>query len=153
MHKNQPSNTWVEVEHNVACFHGSPCNLVKLLLFQIYDDGEVQSDSHVNVLTLPHVLDLPVSSPDPAMTSDDPELTSDDCCEVYVVKFACGSRHSVAVTSDGRAYSWGWNDHGQLGHGDLVSRDHPTVIQFFVEQNLRVLDVFAGYWNSVFATS
>ena len=73
--------------------------------------------------------------------------------EVSVVKLTSGSRHSVAVTSDGLAYSWGCNDYGQLGHGDLVSRDSPTVVEWFVERRLRVVDVFAGVWNSVFVTS
>jgi len=80
------------------------------------------------------------------MTSDDLDLTSDD---VYIVKLAAGSRHSIALTNDGHAYSWGCNDYGQLGHGDLVSRDSPTLIGCFVEN---VLDVFAGYWNTVFVT-
>jgi len=26
-------------------------------------------------------------------------------------------------------------------------------VQFFVEQNLSVVDVFAGFWNSVFVTA
>ena len=65
---------------------------------------------------------------------------------------ACGSRHSLAITGDGHAYSWGCNNYGQLGHGDLISLNCPTVIGCFVEQNVRVVDVFAGFWNSVFVT-
>ena len=95
----------------------------------------------INVLTLPHVLDLPPI---------DLEMTSDDSS--YIIKLAAGSRHSLALTSDGRAYSWGCNDYGQLGHADLIPRSSPTVIQYFVEQNARVVDVFAGYWNTVFVT-
>ena len=106
------------------------------------DDNSDNEPQQVNVLTLPHVIDLPLTSRDLAVTSDD----------VHVLKLACGSRHSVAVTSDGCAYGWGCNDYGQLGHGDLVSRDCPTVVRCFLEQNLRVVDVFAGYWNSVFVT-
>ena len=98
---------------------------------------------------MPHVLDLPFTSPDLSLTSDDLAVTSSD---VYIVKLSCGSRHSLAVTSDGCAYSWGFNNYGQLGHGDLVSRDCPTVIEYFVERNLQVVDVFGGYWNSVFVT-
>lgn len=101
------------------------------------------------MLTLPHVIDLPLRSCDLALTSDDLQSTSSD---VYVMKIACGSRHSVAVTSDGCAYTWGFNGYGQLGHGDLVSRDWPTVVEYFVEHNLTVVDVFAGYWNTVFVT-
>ena len=118
-------------------------------VLQINEETNIESSSHINVLTLPHVLDLPLTSDDPVVTSNDLAVTSG---EVYVVKLACGSRHSVAVTSDGHAYSWGCNDYGQLGHSDLVSRDSPTVIGWFIEQNLTVVDVYAGYWNSVFVT-
>ena len=116
---------------------------------QMHEDTDTESSSHINLLTLPHVLDLPLTSSDPVMTSDDLAVTPG---EVYVLKLACGSRHSVAVTSDGHAYSWGCNDYGQLGHGDLVSRDSPALIGWFIEQNLTVVDVYAGYWNTVFLT-
>lgn len=92
-----------------------------------------------SVLTLPHVLDLPLT-PVTSWTVD-----------VYISQISAGSRHSVAVACDGRAYSWGCNDYGQLGHGDLVSRRCPTVIGWFVEQQLTVEQVFGGYWNTVFA--
>jgi len=123
------------------------CHCVTLQTNEDSDSGS-ETDSDVSVLTLPHVLDLPFTSRDPASTNDDVTLRSRD-----VVKMACGSRHSVAVTSDGCVYSWGSNDYGQLGHGDLVSRDCPTVIECFIADNVRVVDVFAGYWNSVFATA
>ena len=35
----------------------------------------------------------------------------------------------VAIGADGRAWSWGRNEHGQLGHGDQVNRQVPTVIE------------------------
>ena len=34
------------------------------------------------------------------------------------VGVACGARHSLAVTSDGRAFLWGWSLHGQAGAAD-----------------------------------
>ncbi|KAE9047077.1 hypothetical protein PR002_g1248 [Phytophthora rubi] len=34
-----------------------------------------------------------------------------------VVEVACGLRHALALTEDGMVFSWGFNDHGQLGHG------------------------------------
>jgi len=33
------------------------------------------------------------------------------------VKVVCGSTHSLVLTSEGKIYSWGSNDKGQLGHG------------------------------------
>jgi len=34
-----------------------------------------------------------------------------------VVNVAAGGSHSVAATSDGSVWTWGLNDHGQLGNG------------------------------------
>ncbi|CDW78489.1 UNKNOWN [Stylonychia lemnae] len=38
-----------------------------------------------------------------------------------ITAISCGSFHSIAVTIEGYAYSWGRNDQGQLGQGDHVS--------------------------------
>ena len=54
-------------------------------------------------------------------------------------------RHSVAVTEEGVALTWGWNGYGQLGHGDTVGRDRPTVVDHFLRNNLTVVDVFASH--------
>ena len=34
-----------------------------------------------------------------------------------IVDVACGGHHAVAVSATGRAYTWGRNNHGQLGGG------------------------------------
>ncbi|KAK1931571.1 Ultraviolet-B receptor UVR8 [Phytophthora citrophthora] len=44
---------------------------------------------------------------------------------VPIVEVACGFRHALVLTEDGMVFSWGFNDHGQLGHGSaetLASR-------------------------------
>ncbi|CAN0907212.1 E3 ubiquitin-protein ligase HERC2 [Linum grandiflorum] len=54
-----------------------------------------------------------------------------------VVKVACGNEHVVALVSAGEThkggdlvcYSWGNNNHGQLGLGDRKSRVGPEVVQ------------------------
>jgi alpha-tubulin suppressor-like RCC1 family protein len=38
---------------------------------------------------------------------------------------ACGAEHSVCVAACGCAFAWGWNEHGNLGLGDRVSREVP----------------------------
>lgn len=35
----------------------------------------------------------------------------------HVLQLACGLQHALALTDDGMVFSWGFNDHGQLGHG------------------------------------
>ncbi|KAG1699277.1 hypothetical protein DVH05_014194 [Phytophthora capsici] len=44
---------------------------------------------------------------------------------VPIMEVACGLRHALVLTEDGMVFSWGFNDHGQLGHGStetLASR-------------------------------
>jgi alpha-tubulin suppressor-like RCC1 family protein len=37
-----------------------------------------------------------------------------------VVQVACGLEHSIAITSEGKMYSWGSNVVGQLGMHDMI---------------------------------
>lgn len=60
-----------------------------------------------------------------------------------VVKVSCGNEHVVALVSatesyngeDLVCYSWGHNNHGQLGVGDRESRLHPEVVKTFDEES------------------
>lgn len=49
---------------------------------------------------------------------------------------ACGYNHSILISSQGKAYSFGDNTFGQLGLGDIKSRSKPTPVEnqneFFV---------------------
>ncbi|KAM7396509.1 hypothetical protein PAMP_019544 [Pampus punctatissimus] len=60
---------------------------------------------------------------------------------------SCGSRHTAAVTTTGDLYTWGWGDYGQLGHQTLSS-DEPRRVEFFREQQMCVVDVVCGAWNT-----
>eukprot|EP00058_Branchiostoma_floridae_P028484 XP_002613975.1 hypothetical protein BRAFLDRAFT_67459 [Branchiostoma floridae] len=46
------------------------------------------------------------------------------------------SVHSILITEDGKAMSWGRNDKGQLGHGDTKRVDVPTVIESLAGFNI-----------------
>jgi alpha-tubulin suppressor-like RCC1 family protein len=48
--------------------------------------------------------------------------------EVLVRSVAAGS-HSLALGWDGRVYSWGKNENGQLGHGDTLDRLSPVLVE------------------------
>ncbi len=41
---------------------------------------------------------------------------------------AAGMHYSLALSATGKVYAWGWNGFGQLGLGDLKSRNAPTLI-------------------------
>ncbi|KNA24437.1 hypothetical protein SOVF_015840 [Spinacia oleracea] len=78
-----------------------------------------------------------------------------------VVKVACGNEHVVALVSAGEkhtgddlvCYTWGNNNHGQLGLGDTVSRSHPqAVAQFGKGSAWRAYDVACGSFHTVVLT-
>ena len=52
-------------------------------------------------------------------TSDASEpISLDALAEVSITAIAVGTDHSLALSKDGAIYSWGRNNHGQLGHAD-----------------------------------
>ncbi|KAL2896457.1 Ultraviolet-B receptor UVR8 [Bienertia sinuspersici] len=45
-----------------------------------------------------------------------------------IVQMSCGGTHSVALTRDGRIFSFGRGDHGRLGIGRKVTTGHPMEV-------------------------
>jgi alpha-tubulin suppressor-like RCC1 family protein len=62
-----------------------------------------------------------------------------------VAKVAAGGMHSVAKTSSGKVFTWGWNAFGQLGDGTKADRPIPKLVM----PELTVADVSAGYVHSL----
>lgn len=72
--------------------------------------------------------------------------------KVQVVQVACGSNHTLALTSGGELYSWGLNSLGQLGlsHRDSP-QNTPTLIKCLV--GVPVIYIAAGGQHSAAVTS
>ncbi|CAN7059601.1 unnamed protein product [Brassica oleracea var. botrytis] len=47
---------------------------------------------------------------------------------VNVLQIAAGAEHSAAVTESGEVQTWGWGEHGQLGHGDTNDQTNPQLV-------------------------
>lgn len=60
------------------------------------------------------------------------------------------SAHSVIVTEDGKALSWGRNEKGQLGQGDQERRDTPTEIDGIKDFN--IVNVSCGRHHTLLLT-
>jgi alpha-tubulin suppressor-like RCC1 family protein len=45
-----------------------------------------------------------------------------------IVSISLGHSHSIAITSEGRLFTWGWNQYGQVGDGTTTDRYTPTEI-------------------------
>ncbi|XP_022651098.1 X-linked retinitis pigmentosa GTPase regulator-like isoform X2 [Varroa destructor] len=66
-----------------------------------------------------------------------------------VTSVACGGSHTVALTSDGRAYSFGDGSHGQLGLGSRITHaGRPHLVQ--VPTGVRMARVSAGQNHTAF---
>lgn len=51
-----------------------------------------------------------------------------------VKKVSAGKNHVIAIDSDGKVYSWGSNEYGQLGIGSFENKVSPTKIRTFDEK-------------------
>ncbi|KDO29266.1 hypothetical protein SPRG_19926 [Saprolegnia parasitica CBS 223.65] len=72
---------------------------------------------------------------------------------ISMVAAANGCEHMIAVAVDGSAYSWGYNDRGQLGLGSTISKSHtPKLIESLHEKYL-IVSAGVSYHHSAVVTS
>nr|XP_023021233.1 uncharacterized protein LOC111509680 isoform X1 [Leptinotarsa decemlineata] len=79
-------------------------------------------------------------SPYPQILSSIPHLK--------IIDLSAGQYHSVALTSSGKVYTWGWGIHGQLGHGNCDNEFFPKLLQF----DHPVKQVAAGHAHTLILT-
>lgn len=51
------------------------------------------------------------------------------------MRISCGENFSAALSKDGKLYTWGYGDEGQLGHGMRKDVRAPKLVDF--EENIR----------------
>lgn len=66
---------------------------------------------------------------------------------VALAHISGGYYHSAAVTDEGRVYTWGWGEHGQLGHGTLDSELTPRRVGALA--NVDMVGVECGGFHSM----
>lgn len=64
---------------------------------------------------------------------------------------ACGGFHTAVITDEGRMYTFGGGEHGQLGHGDRVNKVKPAIVQSL--DGIHVSQITCGWSHSVALTS
>ncbi|XP_054162770.1 uncharacterized protein LOC128960654 [Oppia nitens] len=74
-------------------------------------------------------------------------LIIDELVNKDIVKIECGQYHSLAITSNGKLWAWGWNIHGQLGLGHICHVYTPKVVQFF--HNIQIIQAFGGFSHTI----
>lgn len=85
-------------------------------------------------------------------TSDQDEPTYVDALRgVGVQQIACGSGHTVVLTTEGEVYTWGRGDDGRLGHGDNGWKYVPRITQSLAGHT--VVQVTCGSYHTAAVTS
>nr|XP_009404858.1 PREDICTED: ultraviolet-B receptor UVR8 [Musa acuminata subsp. malaccensis] len=74
------------------------------------------------------------------------EALKDSC----ISQISGGWRHTMALTSDGRLYGWGWNKFGQLGVGD--NDDHCSPVQVKLPEEQKVKQISCGWRHTLALT-
>ncbi|XP_026277054.2 E3 ubiquitin-protein ligase HERC2 [Frankliniella occidentalis] len=72
----------------------------------------------------------------------------------YVVRKVAvhsGGKHAMALTQDGKVFSWGQGEDGELGHGTRATLDRPRLIEAF--RSKRIRDIACGSAHSAAITS
>ena len=46
-----------------------------------------------------------------------------------ISQIAAGNAHALAMTDDGTVYTWGWNQHGQLGNNSTINSSLPVIVK------------------------
>nr|KAF6428370.1 RCC1 and BTB domain containing protein 2 [Rousettus aegyptiacus] len=65
-----------------------------------------------------------------------------------VIEVACGSYHSLVLTSDGEVFAWGYNNSGQIGSGSTANQPIPRRVTACL-QNKVVVNIACGQMCSV----
>ncbi|WP_367379023.1 InlB B-repeat-containing protein [Bifidobacterium sp. A11] len=83
----------------------------------------------------------PAPVPDPANTSRTFKAS----------QISAGANHALAISQDGAAWAWGYNDHGQLGDGTTTSRPSPRQVPSPTgsSQGLQAARISAGVHHSL----
>ena len=67
--------------------------------------------------------------------------------EKFIVQIACGFAHSMALSSDGRLYSWGEGDDGRLGHRCEFQYCFPHIVESLIDY--KVVRIASRHGHSV----
>ena len=72
-----------------------------------------------------------------------------------ILEMSLEYNHSIALTSSGRVFTWGYNGYGQLGDDTLLSKKLPVDItnNFGLGQDEKILQVSLGFNHSVALTT
>ncbi|KAK7247605.1 hypothetical protein RIF29_42491 [Crotalaria pallida] len=68
----------------------------------------------------------------------------------FISQVSGGWRHSMALTSNGLLFGWGWNKFGQIGVGDNFDRSSPVQVNFPHDQ--KIVQISCGWRHNIAVT-
>ena len=70
--------------------------------------------------------------------------------QAIFVDICCGGFYNLALTQDKKVYSWGANNHGQLGHGNCTTYQFPKQIDCLLNPDdlIKIEKIAAGEQHS-----
>ncbi len=71
--------------------------------------------------------------------------------ELDIHDFDLGNKHGILLDKQGRVYTWGNDEHGQIGNGPLGSQKYPKEVEFFKDKP--VVQVSASYESNLALTA
>ncbi len=66
--------------------------------------------------------------------------------KIQIAQVCCGWQHTLALSTQGKVFSWGYGEDGQLGHGDTSDNPLPREIVSF--KHTRIASIAAGHSHS-----
>jgi len=58
----------------------------------------------------------------------------------FINMASCGAKHMLALSSESLVYSWGTGENGRLGLGDMVGRNIPTLLDSFINKEIKFIE-------------
>ena len=72
---------------------------------------------------------------------------------IIIKNVTCGNFHTIFLDSTGKVYGCGYNGCGQLGQGHDNNLNTPTLIQYFVDNNIIITNIACCYYDTIFLDS
>ncbi|VVC41224.1 Hypothetical protein CINCED_3A001036 [Cinara cedri] len=68
-----------------------------------------------------------------------------------LISVSAGQYHSLAISTIGKLWTWGWGVYGQLGHGAIDDCEKPKLLKALENEN--IISAYGGYSHSIILTS
>lgn len=70
---------------------------------------------------------------------------------ISITQISLGTSHTLALTNEGRLYSWGYGGDGRLGHGNTLDVLYPKLVETLINEN--IIEIKCGELHSAALTN